>query len=118
LANETKTGYQLFGLDGVLVLLSVGVATLGLVAAWRLFGVEWWLLRRAPDPARVTALAEANGLTRFLYRASLNKWWFDDLNHLLFIVLGGRVAAAAWWFDRVVVDGTVNGVGFLTAEIG
>ena len=44
----------------------------------------------------------------FLYRASLNKWWFDDLNHLLFIVIGGRVAAFLWWFDRVVVDGTVN----------
>jgi len=66
----------------------------------------------------VTALAEANGLTRFLYRASLNKWWFDDLNHLLFIVVGGRIAAAAWWFDRVVVDGTVNGIGLLTAEVG
>ena len=30
----------------------------------------------------------------FLYRASLNKWWFDELNHLLFIVIGGRIAAA------------------------
>ena len=29
----------------------------------------------------------------FLYRASLNKWWFDELNDLLFIRLGGRVAA-------------------------
>ena len=47
----------------------------------------------------------------FLYRASLNKWWFDDLNHLLFIVIGGRVAARLWWFDREVVDGTVNGIG-------
>jgi hypothetical protein len=25
----------------------------------------------------------------FLYRASLNKWWFDDLYHLLFMVIGG-----------------------------
>ncbi|HWP62691.1 MAG TPA: NADH-quinone oxidoreductase subunit L, partial [Candidatus Binatia bacterium] len=109
--------FALFGIDGVLILISAGVAVAGVLAAWRLFGVEWWFFRRAPDPARVTALVEANGLTRFLYRASLNKWWFDDLNHLLFIVIGGRVAAAAWWFDRVVVDGTVNGVGLVTTEI-
>ncbi len=110
--------FALFGIDGALIVVSAAVAVAGVLAAWRLFGVEWWIIRRSPDPARVAALAAANGLTRFLYRASLNKWWFDDLNHLLFIVLGGRVAAAAWWFDRVVVDGTVNGIGLLTAEIG
>ena len=44
--------------------------------------------RAAPGegrPADVNAIAGANGATRFLYRASLNKWWFDDLNDLLFI---------------------------------
>ena len=58
------------------------------------------------------------GVTRFLYRATLNKWWFDELNDLLFIRIGGRVAAALWWFDRVIVDGTVNGVGTVTKEAG
>ena len=54
----------------------------------------------------------------FLYRASLNKWWFDELNHLLFMVIGGRLANAMWWFDREVVDGTVNGIGSLTVGAG
>jgi NADH:ubiquinone oxidoreductase subunit 5 (subunit L)/multisubunit Na+/H+ antiporter MnhA subunit len=54
----------------------------------------------------------------FLYRASLNKWWFDDLNDLLFIRIGGRIAAAFWWFDRVIVDGSVNGLGALTIRGG
>ena len=31
----------------------------------------------------------------FLYRASLNKWWFDDLNDLIFVRFGGVVAARA-----------------------
>ncbi len=93
---------------------SVAVATFGLVVAIWLFGA----FRRAGNPARVQAITNANGATRFLYRASLNKWWFDDLNHLLFIVIGGRVAAAMWWFDRTVVDGTVNGVGRLTVDAG
>ena len=54
----------------------------------------------------------------FLYRASLNKWWFDDLNHLLFIVIGGRVAAFLWWFDRRVIDDTVNDVATETVAAG
>ena len=67
--------------------------------------------RRRPDAGRPGGVRELTGPAPFLYRASLNKWWFDDLNHLLFIVIGGRVAGALWWFDREVVDGTVNGIG-------
>ena len=32
--------------------------------------------------------------------------------------IGGRVAAFLWWFDRTIVDGTVNGVGTLTRDAG
>ena len=67
--------------------------------------------RRGQAGRRSTRSSTANGATRFLYRASLNKWWFDELNDLLFIRIGGRVAAFLWWFDRTIVDGTVNGVG-------
>ncbi len=110
--------FELLGIDGVLILISVTVAAIGTVAAWRLFGVRWWVLRHEPEPERVAALSSATAATRFLYRASLNKWWFDDLNHLLFMVIGGRVAAACWWFDRTVVDGTVNGIGTLVTGGG
>ena len=54
----------------------------------------------------------------FLYRASLNKWWFDDLYHFLFMVIGGRIADALWWFDREVIDGTVNAIGTSTIDAG
>jgi len=107
--------YQLFGIDGVLILASVTVATVGLLLAWRFFGVEIGPVRMPVRPDAVRAMAAR---LPFLYRASLNKWWFDDLNHLLFIVIGGRVAAFLWWFDRVVVDGTVNAVGGLTVGAG
>ena len=106
--------FALAGIDGALILVSVAAATIGLVVAIWLFGA----FRRAGNRSRVEALSGANGATRFLYRATLNKWWFDDLNHLLFIVIGGRVAGAMWWFDRVIVDGTVNGVGRLTVDAG
>ena len=81
-----------------------------------LFGV--FRAGRPAGPGAKRSCTYASGATRFLYRASLNKWWFDDLNHLLFIVIGGRVAEAMWWFDRTVVDGTVNGVGRLTVDAG
>ncbi len=112
--NPDQAPFELFGIDGALILVSVAAATLGLVVAVALFGA----FRRRGNPARVAALTEATGATRFLYRATLNKWWFDDLNHLLFIVIGGRVAGAFWWFDRAIVDGTVNGVGRVTLGAG
>ena len=107
--------FAIFGIDGVLILISVAVAVGGMLAAWRLFGVEIGGLRRSGEPKRVQTLSAR---VPFLYRASLNKWWFDELNHLMFIVIGGRVAAFLWWFDANVVDGVVNGIGTLTRLSG
>jgi len=115
LAGHPEQPFELFGIDGALVLASVTIAVLGILGAWRLFGVELFGLRLGARPERVRALSAR---LPFLYRASLNKWWFDELYDLLFIRIGGRVAAGLWWFDRVVVDGTVNGIGALAAAAG
>jgi NAD(P)H-quinone oxidoreductase subunit 5 len=93
------------------------VAVIGVVLAWRHFGVDLGGLRLPARPEVVRELSAKPGLS-FLYRASLNKWWFDDLYHLLFIVIGGRLAQAIWWFDREVVDGTVNALGSSTVTAG
>ena len=110
-----EAAFSLFGIDGTLILASVTVAVVGIVIAWRLFGAELAGLRLTARPERVR---EWSARVPFLYRASLNKWWFDDLYHLLIIVIGGRVAAAIWWFDREVVDGTVNAIGGGTIGAG
>jgi NADH-quinone oxidoreductase subunit L len=115
LAARPEAAFAIAGIDGALLLASVVVAALGIVGAWALFGVEFVGLRRAGNPDRVRALAAR---IPFLYRASLNKWWFDDLYDLLFMRIGGRIAAFLWWFDRAVIDGTVNGIGALTADTG
>ncbi len=107
--------YALLGIDGILIGASVAAAVIGLLAAWRFFGAELPFFRRKPDPEAVRA---TSARFPFLYRASLNKWWFDELNHLLFIRIGGRVAAALWWFDREIVDGTVNAIGSVTRASG
>jgi len=112
--NHEEAAYQLFGLDGYLILMSVGVAAIGLVIGLWVFG----LLRRNGHRDIAVRVPRANRVTQFLYRASLNKWWFDELNDLLFIRIGGRVAAFLWWFDRTIIDGAVNGVGFVTRDAG
>jgi NADH-quinone oxidoreductase subunit L len=115
--HHAEGEYQLFGIDGALIGASVAVAAIGVVLAWRFFGIDAGGLRLPARPELVREWSARPGLS-FLYRASLNKWWFDDLNHLLFIVIGGRVAAAFWWFDREVIDGTVNAIGRLAIESG
>jgi NADH-quinone oxidoreductase subunit L len=107
--------FQLLGIDGALIGASVAVAVIGMVVAWRLFGVELDGLRLSGRPALVQSLTRRFW---FLYRASVNKWWFDDINNLVFVVIGGRIANGMAWFDRSVVDGIVNGIGVLTRRTG
>jgi NADH:ubiquinone oxidoreductase subunit 5 (subunit L)/multisubunit Na+/H+ antiporter MnhA subunit len=57
-------------------------------------------------------------VSRFLYTASLNKWYFDDLNNLIFYRFGGVVANSVMWFDVKIIDGVVNGVGSVTQSVG
>ncbi|MFL5726492.1 MAG: NADH-quinone oxidoreductase subunit L [Chloroflexota bacterium] len=113
--HHAESEFQLFGIDGALIGASVAVAAAGIAVAWWLFGAEIGRIRVLPRPERVSSLTAR---VPFLYRASLNKWWFDELYHLLFIVLGGRVAAFLWWFDRRVVDGTVNALAGVTVGAG
>jgi NADH:ubiquinone oxidoreductase subunit 5 (subunit L)/multisubunit Na+/H+ antiporter MnhA subunit len=115
LLGHEEAAFAIAGIDGALILASVAVAAVGIAVAWRLFGAELGSLR---IPARPERVRELTARAPFLYRASLNKWWFDDLYHLVFIVIGGRVAAATWWFDREVVDGTVNAIGRATLRSG
>lgn len=106
--------YELFGIDGALILASVTVASLGI-------GVGIWLFGAFNSRARletVDSLAGRNRLTRSLYTASLNKWYLDDLNHLLFYRFGGAVANGVMWFDVHIVDGIVNGIGTVTQAAG
>ena len=107
--------FALGGIDGILIAISIAVALGGMFAAWRLFGVEIGPLSAPGRPKVVTALSNR---IHFLYRASANKWWFDDINNLLFVVIGGRFANAFAWFDTNVVDGIVNGIGAVTRRSG
>jgi NADH-quinone oxidoreductase subunit L len=108
---------EIFGIDGFLIGASVAVALAGTIAAIRLFGFRVPFAGReyAPRPQLVQRLTNR---FRPLYTASFNKWWFDDINHWLFVRLGGVLARALWWFDVHIIDGTVNGIAALTQGAG
>jgi len=111
---RTAHQYELFGIDGGIILAGTTVATLAMVVGAWLFG----FFPYGGRPAAVQRVTASNPVTRFLYRASFNKWWFDDLNDLLFIRIGGRLADALVWFDVRIVDGTVNEVGTVVSGAG
>jgi NADH-quinone oxidoreductase subunit L len=118
-SGRVEEAYSFLGIDGVLALVTTTFVIVAILLAWRLFGVAIPALglNVAPRPDRVREISANPGLAQ-LYVGSSHKWWFDDLNNLLFVVWGGKLAAALWWFDRRIVDGTVNGVGRVTTMAG
>ncbi len=110
-AGVTEQPYAIAGIDGFLILVSVAVATLGMIAAWRLFG--FFSIR-----ARLDQVRELTARVPRLYLGSFNKWYFDELNDLLFVQVGGKVANSAAWFDVHVIDGVVNGIASVTQKAG
>jgi NADH-quinone oxidoreductase subunit L len=103
--------FEIAGIDGGLLIVGAAAGALGVALGIWLFGLFRGRERR-PLVERITARLQP------LYNASYAKWWFDDLNDLIFVRFGGAVARALWWFDVRVVDGTVSGIASLTQGTG
>jgi NADH-quinone oxidoreductase subunit L len=118
-SGRTEAAYNFFGIDGALAIVTTALVAVAIIVAWRLFGVNIPVLglKAEPRPDRVREIS-AQPTMAALYRGSSQKWWFDDLNNLLFVVWGGKLANAAFWFDRTIIDGTVNGIGTVTTGAG
>jgi NADH-quinone oxidoreductase subunit L len=103
--------FNLVGIDGALLIAGAAAGAIGVVAGIWLFGL-FRRRERRDTVERVTRRLQP------LYNASYAKWWFDDLNDLIFVRIGGAFARALWWFDVRVIDGTVNGIASLTQGTG
>ena len=91
------------GMEWILMFVSVAVAGIGISVAYRFYQVK-------PD------IPESLARTfQPLYNALYHKWYVDEIYDFLFVnglgKGGGEVLGA---FDRNVVDGAVNGAGWLT----
>ncbi|KAA0244738.1 MAG: NADH-quinone oxidoreductase subunit L [Chlorobiota bacterium] len=99
----SKTYYDaLHHAHGTAVILSLLVAVAGILLA---FSIYQWKKINADN------LAE-----RFkpLYKFSYNKWYFDELYHKTFIAGTLGLSWLVAWFDRVIVDGIVDGSATVT----
>jgi NADH-quinone oxidoreductase subunit L len=85
--------------------VATGVALLGIILAWSMY------LRGRPAPEAVGARWPR------LYRFLLNKWGFDDLYGATVVQGTKDIAYGAWFFDRNVIDGLVNGTAAAVAGI-
>ncbi len=92
--------------NGVLLLVAVAVALAGWLAAgvvylWRLVPSE--VLKRRFRP---------------VYTLLVHKYYVDDVYGWVFLGIGGLVIRFAGAFDRYVVDGLVNLVGWTARQLG
>jgi NADH-quinone oxidoreductase subunit L len=91
------------GLEYALMLASVVIAVIGISFAYR------WYVRNPDAPRRMAERIPA------LYRLLLNKYYVDEGYDKVFVsgvAKGG--GTALWEFDAKVIDGGVNGAGWLT----
>jgi len=86
---------------GLPAIASLVVASGGILVAWLVYG------RRRREPA--LDWEQPVGLRRFLYRRWYQDELYDRLFPVAFTLLASKIAA---WFDRNIVDGIVNGVGW------
>jgi NADH-quinone oxidoreductase subunit L len=88
-----------FHIDMALIATVIGLAGIGL--AYLMY------YKRAIDPEKI-----GNSM-RGLYTTLLNKYYFDEAYDILFIRPYYAMCRAWFWFDQHIIDGAVNGVGFL-----
>jgi NADH-quinone oxidoreductase subunit L len=69
-------------------------------------GFAWLMYVRSPQlPGQVAAALGP------LYRASLNKFYFDEIFRAILVTPVRTLSAFAYWFDKAVIDPTVDLVG-------
>ncbi|HKV40893.1 MAG TPA: NADH-quinone oxidoreductase subunit L [Blastocatellia bacterium] len=90
------------GTDYLLMVLSLGIALGGIYFARRAY------LERPGLAAAWTKRIEP------LYKLSVNKWYWDYLLDVKGIELAKGIDNALWDVDAAIVDGAVNGAGWMT----
>ena len=89
----------------VLMVLAIGLAVAGVYVAYQLYV-------RRPERAE-----QLQGRFRPVHTVLLNKYYVDELYSAVFVegpVLGKQMGTALTTFDERIVDGGVNGAGWLT----
>ena len=111
LLGHAEAEYQLFGIDGVLIVASVTVAAVGIALAWRLFGIDLGGLHLPARPERGPRDQRAARACRSCTAHRSTSGGSTTSTTCCSSSSAGGSRTPLWWFDREVVDGTVNGIG-------
>ncbi|MEW6510359.1 MAG: NADH-quinone oxidoreductase subunit L [Bacteroidota bacterium] len=87
---------------GNAMLISLAMAGLGILAA---FATYYW--------KKISADAVAGALAP-VHRFLINKWYFDELYGAVVVDGTHAVTRLMRWFDNTIIDGAVNGAGWVT----
>ena len=85
---------------------SVGIGLIGITLAVLMY------LNKQIDPGAIAKKIQP------LYQLSLNKWYIDDINEVLFVQGSRKLAKQVLEIDIRIVDGLVNLAGFVTLVSG
>ena len=104
----TEIGVENFDFQefGIMAGLSIAIAVVGIIVAYLMYRAK------KIDPTAIAKKYPA------LYKLSLNKWYFDEIYHNVFVVGCRRLARQIMEVDYRVVDGAVNLTGLATLLSG
>ncbi len=91
------------GTEWIMMLLSVGIAFVGM-------GSAWWLYRGRSNPLPERLKQRFAGIHRVVY----NKYYVDEAYHATAVRGFMGTSRLCSWFDVKVIDGLVNGAGTFT----
>jgi len=111
IAAGEHSGFELFGIGGLLLLVGAAVGVAGIALAYR------WYVQRPESAGRFVERIPL-GMGPGMYRASVNRYYVDDIYQLIWSRGGVLLSNALWWFDAKIIDGAVNGAGWLARTIG
>lgn len=99
LLKGAEATHHAVGLEVTMMIVSMAIAGLGILLAYRMYIKEPQLPERMAEQFQVP------------YKLIANKYWVDEIYNFLFVGPLVRLSVFLWRiFDDLVVDGTVNGV--------
>ncbi len=99
LKAAAEAGHHEAGFEVTMMIVSMAIAGIGILLAYRLY------IKKPELPGRLAARY------RGAYEMIANKYWVDELYNLVFVGPLIRFSVFLWrGFDNILVDGAVNGV--------
>ena len=116
--GEPVRGNDLWSMHYYALAASVLIASVGIGTGIAFYAPSWAVVANRSVPIRLRRRFKAEGFAgRFpgVYDFLVHKWYFDELYEAVFVQPTLALTRSLAWFDKLVVDGLVNGAASATA---